>query len=749
MNLSKLTGVSNAAFVQYFCADAETVMSLRQVVHDVPNLGGPFEPTLPRLRDLTEEVNRRRQRTQLALEDTRQGEECDTAQRFDIFTPPMSRGETSEANQSAPEDEEFESAEEMFMYYPCHPPTVLVDEAHEEAFVFTTDELNSSGHEIAFNALSYKFLVNASSWADLRAEDLLVYNSETDDVVIERTHNILTRQEALANSSSCRSSMLKELARWHTHKAWERIPRSRCTNVLSSKWVLKWKQIEGTKQIKARMVVQGFKDLQTVKNFAGTTTRWAQRMVIAIAVQFGWAVYSADVSEAFLRGLSFRELYESGEDAVLRSVQLELPAGSVELLRTLDGMNDFDPQSECLNMLKPGFGLKDAPRLWNKALKRVLSEIGLVAIRVDEQLYVKHDKNSVLILILSVHVDDLKLSGLDAEIQRTLKILEHHFDQLKLEKDCFEHLGLKHSLLPDGSRSISQMHYVAELKPIPDKDLKLQDPNSPVPEDVHDKFRSLLGGVAWVVQTRPDVAVFVSALKRKMKAPRAIDVLNLNRVLKYLKVKPLELVYRKVDGPWSIVAISDSSFKGEDQEHTAVRSGIIALMSRDGLRIGTNKVQIIECVSKKQSKVCRSTYAAELHSALDLMGLAMIVSSAMTEILTGVKSAAELVSIQESGQQALKLFLILDAKSVVSGAISEEPKSADQSVLLHLLKLREFLGHVIHAIGWVDTRDMLSDGLNKGIIKRDALRKLAQTGEWTICHEPEIHVQKPKKILES
>ena len=54
---------------------------------------------------------------------------------------------------------------------------------------------------------------------------------------------------------------------------------------------------------------------------------------------------------------------------MLRSVQLELPAGSVELLRTLPGMSDFDPQVECLNMLKPGFGLKDAPRLWNKAFE--------------------------------------------------------------------------------------------------------------------------------------------------------------------------------------------------------------------------------------------------------------------------------------------------------------------------------------------------------------------------------------------
>ena len=274
VNLPKLTGVSHAAFVQYFCADAETVMSLRQVVHDVPNLGGPFEPTLPRLQDLTEEVSRRQQRNQLALEDIRQSDQYDNAQRFEIFTPPMSREETSEATQGTPEDGEFESAEEMFMTFLCHPPIVLVDEAHEEAFVFTTDEIIESGHEIAFTALSCKYLVSANVRADLKAEDLLVYNSEADDVVIERTNNILTRQEALANAGSCRPSMLKELARWHNHKAWERIPRADCTNVLTSKWVLKWKQIEGDKQIKARMVVQGFKDLQTVKNFAGTTTRW-------------------------------------------------------------------------------------------------------------------------------------------------------------------------------------------------------------------------------------------------------------------------------------------------------------------------------------------------------------------------------------------------------------------------------------------------------------------------------------------
>ena len=156
--------------------------------------------------------------------------------------------------------------------------------------------------------------------------------------------------------------------------------------------------------------------------------------------------------------------------------------------------------------------------------------MGSVAVRADSQLYVKRDQNCVLVLILSVHVDVLKLSGIDAKIKQALRTRDHHLDQLKLELDNFEHLGLRNTLRSDGNRTISQTHYVSELKPIPDKDLKLQDPKTPVAQKVHDRFRSLIGAVAWIVQTMPDIVVFVSALQRKMKEPVALEVLNLNRL---------------------------------------------------------------------------------------------------------------------------------------------------------------------------------------------------------------------------
>jgi hypothetical protein len=57
---------------------------------------------------------------------------------------------------------------------------------------------------------------------------------------------------------------------------------------------------DGKRSIKSRLVAQGFQDQQNVMTFAGTTSRWGQRLVIALATQFNWDLVSADVSEAFL-----------------------------------------------------------------------------------------------------------------------------------------------------------------------------------------------------------------------------------------------------------------------------------------------------------------------------------------------------------------------------------------------------------------------------------------------------------------
>ena len=115
-------------------------------------------------------------------------------------------------------------------------------------------------------------------------------------------------------------------------------------------------------------------------------------------------------------------------------------------------------------------------------------------------------------------------------------------------------------------------------------------------------FRSLLGGVAWMVQTRPDAVVYISCLQRHMDKPRAIDVVNLNRVLKFMKRKPLSLTFRAVENPWVLLVISDSAFQSKEQDCLALRSGIIALASKTASG-GKYIVQPIEFLCKKQNHV--------------------------------------------------------------------------------------------------------------------------------------------------
>ena len=87
---------------------------------------------------------------------------------------------------------------------------------------------------------------------------------------IERVHNIITRQEVLQNVPACKESMLEDIGRWMKHKAWKRGLKSEARNILSSRWVLEWKDVksgsEKQRKIKARHLAQGFRDRQTVEN---------------------------------------------------------------------------------------------------------------------------------------------------------------------------------------------------------------------------------------------------------------------------------------------------------------------------------------------------------------------------------------------------------------------------------------------------------------------------------------------------
>ena len=193
-----------------------------------------------------------------------------------------------------------------------------------------------------------------------------------------------------------------------------------------------------------------------------------------------------------------------------------------------------------------------------------------------------------------------------------------------------------------------------------------------------------------------------------------------------------------------MLIISDSAFKSEDQDCLAMRSGLIALASKTPERgtaaLGSSSVweiQPIEHVCRKQQRVCRSTYAAELHSALDLTGLALLILGTLTEVLLGAQTPLGMLEIHNSGQYAVECELFVDARAVFDSVTAKTVKTpADKIFLLHALALRDHLeSKQVTKLSWIDTRDMVADALNKGSIDRTALRRFFEQGQWALQHE--------------
>ena len=127
-----------------------------------------------------------------------------------------------------------------------------------------------------------------------------------------------------------------------------------------------------TKVIRARLTVRGFKDhdRNTIDTYAGTSTRYAQKLICSEAVRQGWDIATTDISKAFLQGVTYEELAElTGETQ--REVNFYLPKNQISIRRKVPGFEDFDPNTEVLHCDKPGTGLVDAPRAFSLKLARV------------------------------------------------------------------------------------------------------------------------------------------------------------------------------------------------------------------------------------------------------------------------------------------------------------------------------------------------------------------------------------------
>ena len=93
-----------------------------------------------------------------------------------------------------------------------------------------------------------------------------------------------------------------------------------------------------------------------------------------------------------------------------------------------------------------------------------LKELGGKPMVVDRQMYYWHDASGRLALLVSTHVDDLKLTGDDGWLDWLLKELESKVGKLTVKEGTLTHCGIDHVQKDRNTIVMHQTEYAKGLK---------------------------------------------------------------------------------------------------------------------------------------------------------------------------------------------------------------------------------------------------------------------------------------------
>ena len=574
-----------------------------------------------------------------------------------------------------------------------------------------------------------------------------IYNAVGKVEVVKRASDLLTKEELITHKNAVNQAILEELRIWDNYGCFKMVPRKGAENIIDSRFVAKWKVKDPNRPyesriIRIRMALRGFKEwcADLLDSHAATANRISQRLLISeAAVQKTWSFLSLDINKAVLQGVTYKEMAAAtGEKE--RVVHFTLPPGAAVFLRMSPGFESYNERFHVLKCVKPGTGCKDAPRAFSIKLASVTRDpkVGLKPLSGDPETEVKH-VNGRLVLIICKHVDDLKIAGVESEVQNLILSLEKVFGKIDRNDGDFTCVGIHHSRKPDGSIELDQDEYISSMKPIIHADLTSRAPEELCSEPVMRLYWSLLGAVAYTLLTQHWIAVYVIALQRVTHKPQNQHVRKLNSLLKVLQKQKIKIVYPNMSCSRHIMTFSDASFcKETESKGYGMRGTVI-------LRLGCNTNGVEECchlldaTSQSLKLVTRSTFSSETLAAVGSVDQLIPIMIALDEIQKGPYSPHLLRQARECSDFLFDSTLSIDAMNLFHHMIDTSRKlPSEKSLFPHLWWLRDATRCAPKHLRWCDTRDMIADAMTKGSVLRNAILDVMR-GFYRIHHETKEH----------
>jgi hypothetical protein len=317
--------------------------------------------------------------------------------------------------------------------------------------------------------------------------------------------------------------MQEEIDSIEENGTWSLVDMPAGFKTIGLKWVYKVKRNEHGVIVKhkARLVAKGYVqrpgiDFEEV--YAPVARLESVRLLLAVAAQEGWEVHHMDVKSAFLNGDLVEEVY------------VAQPAGFV-----VKGA-----EHRVLRLKKALYGLRQAPRAWNAKLDNSLMSLGFQKSIAEHGIYVRGAGEEKL--IVGVYVDDLIITG------------HHGINKFKGEmKKLFKmsdlgllsyYLGLEVKQTEEGI-TVGQSAYATKLidksglrgcnscaSPLETR-LKLsKKSDSPLVNATG--YRSMVGSLRYLVNTRPDIAYAVGFVGRFLEEPHEDHSAAVKHILRYV-----------------------------------------------------------------------------------------------------------------------------------------------------------------------------------------------------------------------
>ena len=479
--------------------------------------------------------------------------------------------------------------------------------------------------------------------------------------------------------------------------------------ILKAHFILKWsKHPDGSPRAKARLITQGFKDPDALNGLVDRTsptlTRLARHCMLSLAATLGWDVSTGDITTAFLQGKAY-----DGQ----RTLWIRLPADARKML----GLSDT---KVVMRLLKPIYGLVDAPRAWYREACSRLEALGFRRHPLDQCVFLYYDESKRLVLAVGLYVDDLLCIGdgsskaccdAKARLKDAFAFREWHEGERSVE-----YLGSQIERLPDGSTKYHQAKYFAKLHPITVDKARAASPEDPVTEKERTKLRALLGGLQWAAtQSAPHVQPHTSMLAGQTSKATVATLLAANKALRFAKANSdVGLCYQYL-GPFSdlvLVAYSDASFACRP-DLSSQGGYLVTLCHKDALQKGTAcAYHVLDWRSFRLPRVARSTLSAEGQAAAEAADALYFTSLFLKAFFEPGLDLASPTAAQLENQSAL----VVDAKALYDLLVKDELQTAlgaEKRTAVEVLVTKQKLREAGATPRWVSSERQLADGLTK------------------------------------